>query len=83
MDAGSFNVVAEELDVKIELGRTQMYAGELLKLRSGAVVALDKRADELVDVLAGGRLVARGEILVHDDKLGVRIVEVLPVDAAE
>ena len=77
MDAGSFNVFADELEVKIELGRAQMYANELPKLRPGAVVALDRPAGDPVDVRAGGRLVARGEVIVVDGKLCVRIVEVV------
>ncbi len=80
MDAPALNVVADDLEVKIELGRTQMYADELRKLRSGAVVALDKRAGDTVDVLAGGRLIARGEVIVLDDKLCVRIAEVIGSD---
>ena len=77
MDAGPFNVVAAELDLKIELGRTQLYHDELARLRSGAVVALDKPATAPVDVLAGGRLIARGEVVVLDGRLSVRVVEVL------
>ncbi|MBX9792213.1 MAG: FliM/FliN family flagellar motor switch protein [Pirellulales bacterium] len=80
MDAGSFSVFSEDLEVKIALGRTQMYADELPKLRPGAVVALDKRAIDPVDVLADGRLVARGEVIVLDGKLCVRIVEVVEVE---
>lgn len=80
MDAGSFNVFSEDLEVKIALGRAQMYADELPKLRPGAVVALDKPAADPVDLLAGGRLVARGEVIVLDGKLCVRIVEVVEAE---
>lgn len=77
MDAGSFNFVAAELELKIELGRTQLYHDELAKLRRGAVVSLDKPAAAPVDVLAGGRLIARGEVVVLDGRLCVRVAEVL------
>ena len=50
-----------ELDLKIELGRTQMYLEDVLKLRKGSVVPLDKLAGDPVDVLVNGRLVARAK----------------------
>ncbi len=49
-----------DLNIRIELGRTQMYLEDVLKLRSGSVVTLDKLAGDPVDVLANGRIVARG-----------------------
>ncbi len=64
-----------ELSLKVELGRTQMSLEEVLKLRKGSVVALDKLAGEPVDVYANGRLIARGEVLVLDDSFSVRVVE--------
>jgi flagellar motor switch protein FliN/FliY len=64
-----------ELNLKIELGRTQMSLDDVLKLRKGSVVALDKLAGEPVDVYANGRLIARGEVLVLDDSFSVRVVE--------
>ena len=67
----------ETLDLRIELGRTQIRRDEALKLRTGAVIPLDGAANEPVSLLAGGRLVARGELLVLDGKLGVRVVEVV------
>lgn len=66
-----------ELDIKIELGRTNMYLEEVLKLRKGAVVPLDKMAGESVDVYVNGRLLARGEILVMNENFCVRIGELL------
>ncbi|MGL6226185.1 MAG: flagellar motor switch protein FliN [Thermoguttaceae bacterium] len=66
-----------ELDIKIELGRTNMYLEDVLKLRKGAVVPLDKMAGEAVDVYVNGRLLARGEILVMNENFCVRIGELL------
>jgi flagellar motor switch protein FliN/FliY len=66
-----------ELDVKIELGRTQMYLEDVLKLRKGSVVPLDKLAGDPVDVYVNGRLVARGEVLVLNDNFCVRVAELI------
>ncbi|WP_010586984.1 flagellar motor switch protein FliN [Schlesneria paludicola] len=66
-----------ELNISIELGRTELLIEEVLKLREGAVVSLDKLAGDPVDIIANGRLVARGELLVIDGKFGVRLSEVL------
>jgi flagellar motor switch protein FliN/FliY len=64
-----------QLDLRIELGRTRMRPGEVRKLRSGSVIPLDKLAGEPVDLHAGGRRIARGELLVLDGKIAVRVVE--------
>ena len=66
-----------ELDVTLELGRAEITIEELLQLREGSVVPLDKAAGDPIDILANGRLVARGEVIVVDDKFGVRICEVV------
>lgn len=68
---------AVDLDISIELGRTEILIEEILKLREGSVVALDRTAGDPVDIVANGRLVARGELLVIDGKFGVRLSEVL------
>ncbi len=69
-----------ELDLRIELGRTHMYLEDVLQLRRGAVVALDKLAGDPVDVFVNGRLVARGEVLVLNDNFCVRIAELISGD---
>lgn len=66
-----------ELDLKIELGRTQMYLEDVLKLRKGSVVSLDKLAGDPVDVYVNGRLIARGEVLVLNDNFCVRVAELV------
>lgn len=66
-----------ELDMRIELGRTNMRLEEVLRLRSGSVVALDKLAGDPVDVYVNGRLVARGEVLVMNDSFCVRVTELI------
>jgi flagellar motor switch protein FliN/FliY len=66
-----------DLDVKVELGRTYMYIEDVLKLRRGSVVALDKTAGETVDIYINGRLLARGEVLVMNENFCVRVAELL------
>jgi flagellar motor switch protein FliN/FliY len=66
-----------ELDVKIELGRTQMYLDDVLRLHKGSVVPLDKLAGDPVDIFVNGRLIARGEVLVLNDNFCVRIAELV------
>ncbi len=66
-----------ELDISLELGRAEVTIEELLQLREGSVVSLDKAAGEPIDILANGRLVARGEVIVVEGKFGVRLCEVI------
>ncbi len=63
--------------MRIELGRTHMYLEDVLQLRKGSVVPLDKLAGDPVDVYVNGRLVARGEVLVLNDNFCVRIAELI------
>ena len=65
----------ERLDLRIELGRTRLRMDEACNLRSGSVIPLDNLAGESVGVYAGRRRVARGERLVYDGKIAVRLVE--------
>jgi flagellar motor switch protein FliN/FliY len=69
-----------DLDLRIELGRTQMYLEDVLKLKRGSVVPLDKLAGDPVDIYVNGRLVARGEVLVLNDNFCVRVAELLAGD---
>jgi flagellar motor switch/type III secretory pathway protein FliN len=68
---------SESLDLRIELGRTQICRDEARKLRTGAVLPLDNTAADPVNLYAGGQLIARGEVLAIDGALGVRVVEVI------
>jgi flagellar motor switch protein FliN/FliY len=70
-----------ELDLKIELGRTQMYLEDVLKLHKGSVVPLDKLAGDPVDIFVNGRLIARGEVLVLNDNFCVRVAELITAEA--
>ena len=71
-----------DLDLRIELGRTHMLLEDVLRLRRGSVVTLDKLAGDPVDLFVNGRLVARGEILVLNDNFCVRVAELVGSDAA-
>lgn len=65
------------LTVTVELGRIRLPLRELLRLQEGSVVELDRLAGAPVDVLANGTPVARGDVVVVGDELGVRISELL------
>jgi flagellar motor switch protein FliN len=66
---------AEQLDLRIELGRTRLAPEDVQALRKGAVLLLDERIGEPAAIFVGTRLVGRGEIVVVDGKIGVRVVE--------
>jgi flagellar motor switch protein FliN len=74
----NFDLVRDvELTVKIELGRTRMRLEEVLRLGPGALVELDRLAGDPVDVFVADRLVARGEVVVLNEKFAVRLTEVV------
>jgi flagellar motor switch protein FliN/FliY len=77
-DSASLDLLRDvQLDLKIELGRTHMQLEEVLQLKTGAVVTLDKLAGDPVDIYANGRLIARGEVLVMNDNFCVRVAELV------
>mgnify|MGYP000377394258 FL=1 len=65
------------LDLSVELGRARMSIQDLLNLSPGSIIELDKIAGEALDILINGRLVARGEAVVVNDKFGIRISEIV------
>lgn len=65
-----------DLEMRVELGRAEMYIGDVLQLGVGSVVELDKAAGDSVDLYVNNRLVARGEILVLNDNFCVRVNEI-------
>ena len=66
-----------ELDVKVELGRAQMYIEDVLRLGEGSVIELDKLAGDPVDIYVNERLMARGEVLVLNENFCVRINDIM------
>lgn len=66
--------------VSVVLGTTKMPIHQLLKLGRGAVVDLDRKVGEAIDIYVNDRLVARGEVVIVDDKLGVTMTEIVKVN---
>jgi flagellar motor switch protein FliN/FliY len=66
-----------KVKVAVSLGGAEVSVGKLFDLKSGEVVALDRRINELLDLTIDGKLVARGELVVAGDNLGLRIVEIV------
>lgn len=66
-----------EADLTVIIGRARRPIRELLELRPGAVIALDRTPTDPVEILANGTLVARGEMVVVDGGLGVRVTEIV------
>ena len=71
-----------DVDVRlsVELGRTQMKLKEVLSLGPESLVVLDRLTDELLDVLVNGKLIAKGEVVSHNGRFGLRIVEMVGVE---
>jgi flagellar motor switch protein FliN/FliY len=65
------------LDVSAELGRTRLLINELLQLGQGSVVELNKLAGEPLEIFVNGKLVARGEAVVINEKFGVRLTDII------
>lgn len=65
------------LRVTVELGRTRMKLAQILELQHGSVVELDRLAGDPVDIFVNDRMVAHGEVVVVDDKFGVRITQMV------
>ncbi len=63
--------------LSMEVGRTQMTIRELMELKRGSVVKFDRLAGEPMDVLVNGTLVAHGEVVVVNDKFGIRLIDVI------
>jgi flagellar motor switch protein FliN/FliY len=69
------------VNVSLRVGATEIPIRDLVKLVEGSVIALDRDANEAMDVLVNGTLIAHGEIVVVDDKFGVRLTDVVsPVE---
>ena len=68
------------VQVSAVLGRSKMDVGELLKLGPGTVLELDRRVGESIDIYVNNRLVARGEVVLVEDKLGVTMTEIIKAE---
>lgn len=63
------------IDLEAELGRRTMTLGAILELRSGSVIRLPRSAGENIDILAGGHVLGSGEIVIIEERFGVRITD--------
>jgi len=66
--------------VQAVLGKSTLEVNQLLKLGSGAVIELDRKVGEAIDIYVNNRLVARGEVVLVEDHLGVTMTEIIKVD---
>ena len=72
------------IEVTVELGRSKLLVNELLRLGQGSVIELSKLAGEALEILANQKLIARGEVVVVNEKYGVRLTEVIsPIERIE
>jgi flagellar motor switch protein FliN/FliY len=82
--AGRSDDLGAVFDIPVQLsavlGKTTMPVSQLLRLGRGAVVELDRKVGESIDILVNNRLVARGEVVILDDRLGVTMTEIIKTD---
>jgi flagellar motor switch protein FliN/FliY len=72
------------LKVTVELGRTSVVVKDLLQLGQGSVLELDKLAGEPLEILVNGKLVAKGEVVVVNEKFGIRLTDIIsPIERIE
>ena len=65
------------IEISVQLGASKMLIKELLQLGQGSVIELDKLAGEPMEILANNRLIARGEVVVVNEKFGVRLTDII------
>jgi flagellar motor switch protein FliN/FliY len=72
------------LKVTVELGRTSVLVRDLLQLGQGSVLELDKLAGEPLEILVNGKLIAKGEVVVVNEKFGIRLTDIIsPIERIE
>jgi flagellar motor switch protein FliN/FliY len=70
------------LRLSVEVGSTALKLSELMDLNEGSIVELDRQSHELLDVMANGTLIARGEVVTVNGRFGIRVVEVVATEGA-
>ncbi len=75
------NVKDVKVEIRVELGRTMKSLQDLAGVGEGTIMELDKLAGEPVDVVAAGELIAKGEVVVIDERFGIRITQLLGREA--
>jgi flagellar motor switch protein FliN len=72
------------IDISIEIGRTKMSIGDLLSLSKGSIVELKRTAGEAVDIYVNGKLLGKGEVVVVNERLGVRVNKIVaPIERVQ
>jgi flagellar motor switch protein FliN/FliY len=80
--AGNLRMLADiPVRMSVEVGSTQLRLAEVLGLAEGSVVELDRQADEFLDIMVNGTLVARGEVVTVNGRYGIRVVEIVSTEA--
>jgi len=80
--AGNLRMLADiPVRMSVEVGSTQLRLTDVLGLAEGSVVELDRQADELLDIMVNGTLVARGEVVTVNGRYGIRLVEIASAEA--
>lgn len=65
------------VELRVELGRATQSLAEVAGISEGTIIELDRLAGEPVDLLAAGELIAKGEVVVMDEKFGIRVTEII------
>lgn len=65
------------VEISVEIGRTKLTIGELLSLSKGSIIELNRIAGESVDIFVNEKLLGKGEIVLVNERLGVRVIEIL------
>ena len=65
------------LDVTVELGKVKMQVNELLQLGQGSIIELSKQVGEPLDIYVNNKLVAKGEVVILDEKFGIRVADIV------
>ena len=69
------------LDVSVDLGRVKMLVNDLIQLGQGSIIELDKRVGDPLEIYINNKLIARGEVVVADEKFGIRVTDIIsPVE---
>ena len=79
--AANFRLIADvPIRLSVQVGSTSMKLSDLVELVEGSIVELDRHTHELLDIMANGTLIARGEVVMVNGRFGVRVIDVVNAD---
>jgi flagellar motor switch protein FliN/FliY len=82
MTGRNFRLLADiPVRLSVEVGSTALKLSELMDLNEGSIVELDRQSHELLDIMANGTLIAKGEVVTVNGRFGIRVLEVVAADA--